>query len=160
MNNKYPQESNNFADDFSETYGEDSSENSDASLIAFLKQNKPIAPLSAPDFEQQLFAEISKYPQRSPLPKSQKSHLWRWLPWALLIPAAIATGITFNWATNRSQFQIASNPTPMSESEKAAIEQSLINSWNVTDDVVFQTTNMATPTDTQILIGLAPLEYE
>ncbi len=158
MNNKYPQKSQGLP----ENYSEDSSENFDASLVAFLKQNKPIAPISAPDFEQQLFVEISKYPQRSPLksPESQKSNLRHWFPWALLIPAAIATGITFNWTTNRSQLQLASNTIQISESEKAAIEQSLISSWNVTDDVVLQATNMATPTDTQILIGLDPLEYE
>jgi hypothetical protein len=146
MKNKYSQ-------DFLENFGEDSNENSDLSLLCFLKQNKPIAPAPAPNFEQQLFAEISKYPLRSP--KSSKANLQRWLPWALLIPAVIATGITFNWVTNRSQYQVAS----ISESEKAEIEQSLISSWNMTDDQTPQSVSTA-PTDTQILNELAPLDYE
>lgn len=151
MKNKYAQGSQ----DFPENFGEDPNENSGDSLVAFLKQNKPIAPPPALDFEQQLFAEISQYPQQSP--KSSKANLWRWLPWTLLIPAAIATGLTFNWATNRSQYQIAS----ISESEKAEIEQSLISSWNMTDDLTNQAVNAgATATDTQILSELAPLDYE
>jgi hypothetical protein len=142
MKNKYSQ-------DFPENFSEDPHDNSDTSLVAFLKQNKPIAPSPAPNFEQQLFAEISKYPQRSPKP----SYLRRWLPWALLIPAAIATGIGFNWATNRAQYQIAN----ISEADQSAIEQSLINSWDVTDATVSQSTSS---TDTQLLIELSPLEYE
>ena len=146
---------NKYAQDFPESFGENPSENSDDSLLAFLKQNKPIAPAPAPNFEQQLFAEISKYPQRSL--KSSKANLRRWLPWALLIPAAIATGITFNWMTNRSQYQMAS----ISESEKAEIEQSLISSWNMTDDITDQAVSTATSsTDTQILNELAPLDNE
>lgn len=148
MKNKYSQ-------DFPEHFGEDPSEGSDDSLLSFLKQNKPIAPSPAPNFEQQLFAEISKYPQRSP--KSSNANLRRWLPWALLIPVAIATGITFNWVTNRSQYQMAS----ISESEKAEIEQSLISSWNMTDDTTYQAVNTATTsTDNQLLRELEPLEYE
>ncbi|PZV10892.1 MAG: hypothetical protein DCF20_20600 [Pseudanabaena sp.] len=148
-----------YSQDFPEHFGEDPSENSDESsqrsLVSFLKQNKPIAPPPASNFEQQLFAEISKYPQRSP--KSSKANLRRWLPWALLIPAAIATGITFNWATNRSQYQMAS----ISESEKAEIEQSLISSWNMTDDLTDQAVNTApSSSDTHLLIELAPLDYE
>jgi hypothetical protein len=146
--------------DFLENFGEYPSDDSNLSLVAFLKQNKLIAPPPAPNFEQQLFAEISKYPQRSP--KSRKSYLRHWLPWALLIPATIATGITFNWINNRSQLQIANNPSinQMSEADQAAIEQSLISSWNVTDDVVLQTPNATTSTDTQLLNELSPLEYE
>ncbi len=148
MKNKYSQ-------DFPKHFGEDPNENSDDSLLSFLKQNKPIAPPPAPNFEQQLFAEISKYPQRSP--KSSKANLRRWLPWALLLPAAIATGITFNWATNRSQYQMAS----ISETEKAEIEQSLISSWNMTDNMIDQSVNTApTSTDTQLLSELSPLDYE
>lgn len=148
MKNKYSQ-------DFPKHFGEDPNENSDDSLLSFLKQNKPIAPPPAPNFEQQLFAEISKYPQRSP--KSSKANLRRWLPWALLLPAAIATGITFNWATNRSQYQMAS----ISEAEKAEIEQSLISSWNMTDNMIDQSVNTApTSTDTQLLSELSPLDYE
>ena len=158
MKNKYSQE----PEDFHENFGKDSSENSDASLIAFLKQNKPIAPNPAPNFEQQLFAEINKFPKRSPLSKLNLTAQRRWLPWALLLPAAIATSLTFNWATNRTQYQIANNPSlsQISETDQAAIEQSLISSWNVTDDVVSQATNATTSTDTQLLSELSPLEYE
>ena len=98
MKNKYTQD---FLENSDENFGENPSDDSDLTLINFLKQNKSIAPPSAPNFEQQLFAEISKYPLRSQKPL--KLSLRRWLPWALLIPAAIATGIGFNWATNRSQ---------------------------------------------------------
>jgi hypothetical protein len=148
MKNKYSQ-------DFPEHFDEEPSENLDDSLLSFLKKNKPIAPPPAPNFEQQLFAEISKYPKRSP--KSSKANLRRWLPWALLIPAAIATGITFNWVNNRSQYQMAS----ISESEKAEIEQSLISSWNMTDDLIDQAVNTSpSSSDTHLLIELAPLDYE
>jgi len=145
---------NKYAQDFLENSDENPSDDSDLTLVNFFKQNKSIAPPSAPNFEQQLFAEISKYPLRSQKPL--KSSLRRWLPWALLIPAAIAIGIGFNWATNRSQYQVAS----ISESEKAAIEQSLISSWNMTDDTVYQVSAVSTSADTQLLNELAPLDYE
>jgi hypothetical protein len=152
MKNKYSQD---FPEHFGESPSEDSDDSSDQSLLSFLKQNKPIAPPPATNFEQQLFAEISKYPQRSP--KSSKANLRRWLPWALLIPVAIATGLTFNWVTNRSQYQVAS----ISESEKAEIEQSLISSWNMTDDTTYQAVNTApTSTDTNLLSELSPLDFE
>ncbi len=158
MKNKYSQ-------DFPENFGEDPHDNSETSLVAFLKQNKPIAPSPAPNFEQQLFAEVSKYPQRSP--KSLKSNLRRWLPWALLIPAAIATSIGFNWATNRSQYQFANLPNTsqgqlISEADRDAIEQSLLNSWDATDATVSHSTSTTTTssTDTQLLMELSPLEYE
>jgi hypothetical protein len=144
-----------YSQDFPESYGESPGEDSDDSLLSFLKQNKPIAPPPSPKFEQQLFAEISKYPQRSP--KFSKANSRRWLPWALLIPVAIATGLTFNWVTNRTQYQVAS----ISESEKAEIEQSLISSWNMTDDTTYQAVNTApTSTDTNLLSELSPLDFE
>ncbi|TYQ25862.1 hypothetical protein PseudUWO311_14285 [Pseudanabaena sp. UWO311] len=146
---------NKYAQDFPESFGESPSEDSVDSLVSFLRQNKPIAPPPDPNFEKQLFAEINKYPQRSP--KSSNANLRRWLPWALLIPVVIATGITFNWVTNRSQYQMAN----ISESEKAEIEQSLISSWNMTDDTTYQEVNTATnSTDNQLLRELEPLEYE
>ena len=152
MKNKYSQD---FPEHVSEDPRENSDDSSDHSLLSFLKQNKPIAPSPTPDFEQQLFAEISKYPQRSP--KSSRANLRRWLPWAVLLPAAIATGLTFNWITNRSQYQVPI----ISESERAEIEQSLISSWNMTDDITDQAVNTAsTATDTQLLNELAPLDYE
>lgn len=127
------------------------------SLVAFLKQNKAIAPPPAPNFEQRLFAEISKYPQQSSKNLS-KFRLRRWLPWTLLIPAAIATSLTFNWVTNRSQLQVATNPNlaPMSETEQMAIEQTLISSWNVTDEAQLSSQNSTS--DLQILSELSPLE--
>ena len=155
MKNKYSQ-------DCLESSGDDSSDNSDMPLVNFLKQNKPIAPSPAPNFEQQLFTEISKYPLRSPKPL--KSSLRRLLPWALFIPAVIATGLTFNWVNNRSQYQVAnvsSQSQLISEADQAAIEQSLINSWDATDLSVSQVTNTTTASsDTQLLMDLSPLEYE
>jgi len=136
-----------------ENFDGDPRDQTDMALVNFLKQNKPIAPPPAPNFEQQLFAEISKYPQ-----KSKNRSLKRWLPWALVIPVAIATGIGFNLANNRSQFQIATNS--LSEADQSAIEQSLINSWDATDVSVAQTSSTTTTTDTQLLMELSPLEYE
>jgi len=143
-------------DNHSQEFKDNFDDSSHDSLVAFLKQNKAIAPPPAPNFEQQLFAEISKYPQRS-----SKSSFQRWLPWTLLIPAAIATSITFNWATNRSPLQIANNSNPtMSEAEQIAIEQILIISWNVTDDAVSATkvSSQTSTSDLQILSELSPLE--
>ena len=134
------------------------SQESHDSLVGFLKQNKAIAPPPAPNFEQQLFAEIAKYPQPS-LKSLPKFRLRRWLPWTLLIPAAIATSLTFNWVTNRSQLEMASNSNLMSEAEKVAIEQTLISSWNVTDESVSQTNSQNSTSDLQILSELSPLEY-
>jgi hypothetical protein len=151
-------------DNHSQEFKDNFDNSSHDSLVAFLKQNKAIAPPPALNFEQQLFAEIGKYPQRSSkLSKStEKSNSQRWWLWTLLIPAAIATSITFNWATNRSQLQMASNPNlaPMSESDQIAIEQTLISSWNVTDDAVSapQTNSQTSTSDLQILSELSPLE--
>jgi len=154
MKNKYSQ-------GFPESFGEETSESSHDSLVSFLKQNKPIAPPPAPNFEQQLFAEILKHPQRS-----AKSYLRRWLPWTLLIPAAIATGLTFNWVTNRAQYQVANIPNIsqgklISEDDQVEIEQSLINSWSATDITGLQAANTATTaSDSQLLQELSPLVYE
>jgi hypothetical protein len=136
-----------------ENFDGDPRDQTDMALVNFLKQNKPIAPPPAPNFEKQLFAEISKYPQ-----KSSNRNLKRWLPWALTIPVILATGIGFNLANNRSQLQVASNS--FSEADRAAIEQSLINSWDATDVSVAQPTSTTASTDTQLLMELSPLEYE
>ncbi len=146
-------------DNHSQEFKDNFDNSSHDSLVAFLKQNKVIAPPPAPNFEQQLFAEISKYPQ--PSSKPSKFHLRRWWLWTLLIPAAIATSLTFNWATNRSQLQVATNPNlaPMSEVEQVAIEQTLISSWNVADESVSQTNSQNSTSDLQILSELSPLEY-
>ena len=150
MNHKYSQ-------DPPENFDETPSDEADMTLVNFLQQNKPIAPPPAPNFEQQLFAEISKYPQRSPHTNLNRN-LKRWLPWALAIPVILMTGIGFNLATNRSQLQIASNQ--ISDADKAAIEQSLINSWSANDVTVAQSTNVTASTDTQLLVELSPFEYE
>ena len=150
-------------DNHSQEFKDNFDDSSHDSLVAFLKQNKAIAPPPAPNFEQQLFAEISKYPQQSSKNLS-KFRLRRWLPWTLLIPAAIATSLTFNWVTNRSQLQVATNPnlSPISETEQIAIEQTLISSWNVTDDAVSATNSQVSSqnssSDLQILSELSPLE--
>jgi hypothetical protein len=133
MKNKYSPESQEFGEDCHD------------SLVAFLKQNKPIVPPPAPNFEQQLFAEIRKSP-RSP------SRLTPWL--LLVIPIAIASGLGFNWATNRSTYQVAN----ISETDQAEIEQLLISSWNINDDSVDQ--SVANPSEAQFLNELAPIEYE
>ena len=65
--------------------------------------------------------------------------------------------IAFNWANNRSQYQFAT-VAQISEPEQAEIEQSLISSWNVTDDIVYQSASNGT--DTQLLSELSPIEYE
>ena len=149
-------------DNHSQEFKDNFDDSSHDSLVAFLRQNKAIAPPPAPNFEQQLFAEISKYSQPASKPSKfhLKSPLRRWWLWTLLIPAAIATSITFNWATNRSQLQVAtnSNLAPMSESEQMAIEQTLISSWNVADESVSQTNSQNSTSDLQILSELSPLE--
>ncbi len=126
------------------------------SLVAFLKQNKPIAPPCAPNFEQQLFAAISEYPQRSP------SGISILRSWAWLVPVIVAAGLGLTWNFSRSQYQTASKPTnsiaTISESEQAAIEQSLINSWSMNEDPTLTATSVST--DNQLLYELAPLEYE
>ncbi len=129
------------------------------SLVAFMKQNKPSAPLASPDFEQRLFAEISKHPQRSPQQIANRQ-LKRWLPMVLVIPAAIAALVSLNWINGRNQYQMASNQ--LTDAEKLAIEQSLINSWNMTEDNALITASISDSgtKDTQILQDLSPLEYE
>jgi hypothetical protein len=47
----------------------------------------------------------------------------------------------------------------MSEAEKVAIEQTLISSWNVTDESVSQINSQTSASDLQILSELSPLEY-
>ena len=151
MKKNYAQGSQDLPDDF----GEDSHD----SLVVFLKQNKPIAPPPVANFETQLFAEISKYPQPSQN-KNLNKNFKRWLPWMLAIPVAIATSIAFNWANNwvnnRSQYQVASSK--ISEPEQAEIEQSLISSWNIADESVYQ--SVSNGTDNQLLSELSPIEYE
>jgi hypothetical protein len=148
MKKNYAQGSQDLPNDF----GEDSHD----SLVVFLKQNKPISPPPVANFETRLFAEISKYPQPSSQNKNLNRNLKRWLPWMLAIPLAIATGIGFNWVNNRSQHQVANSK--ISETEQAEIEQSLISSWNVTDQSVYQ--SVSNGEDIQLLSELSPIEYE
>ncbi|NUN65644.1 hypothetical protein HCU40_12990 [Pseudanabaena biceps] len=134
---------NNYSQDFPDN-------DADASLVTFLKQNKAIAPTPAINFEEQLFAEISKYPQRSLKPI--RSRFRRWLPLILAIPISIGAVASFGWF-NRSQYQIAN----VTEAERAEIEQSLINGWNMNNDVSIQA---AKSTDAELLSDLTPLDYE
>lgn len=134
---------NNYSQDFPDN-------DTDASLVTFLKQNKAIAPTPAPDFEKQLFAEINKYPQRSLKPF--RSRFRQWLPLILAIPISLGAVAGFSWF-NRSQYQIAN----ITEAERTEIEQSLINGWSMNNDVSIQATNT---TDTQLLSDLTPLDYE
>ena len=129
------------------------------SLVTFLKQHKPIAPPCDPNFEQQLFAKISQHPQRSPSKIKSKTKSLR--SWTWLVPAILAAGLGLTWNFSRSQYQTASNPTnpiTISESEQAAIEQSLVSSWSMGDETTLTATNAST--DNQLLYELAPLEYE
>ena len=144
MKPKYSQESQDWSENLDDP---------DTSLVNFLQEHKPTAPAPAANFEQQLFAEIAKYPLKSP----KTSNLGRWLPWTLLIPAAIATAIGFNWSNNR-QYQVAN----MSEAEQVEIENSLINSWNMANDSLDDPTiiTASNSIENEILSELAPLEYE
>ena len=148
-----------FDKDFDKNFDESFDDPSHQSLLAFMKQNKPIAPSADADFEQRLFAEINKYPQRSP---QQTAHqpLKRWLPMMLIIPTAIVALVSWNWINGRNQYQMATNQ--ISDAEKLAIEQSLINSWNMTEDNTLLTASIsnASAKDVQILQDLSPLEYE
>lgn len=155
MKDRNPQDlSNNFGEDFDDNFDDASHQN----LLAFMKQNKPIAPLADAEFEQRLFAEISKYPQRSPQQIANRQ-LKRWLPMVLVIPAAIAAVVSLNWINGRN-YQMASSQ--LSDAEKIAIEQSLISSWNMTENDVLITASISNSgaKDIQILQDLSPLEYE
>ncbi|PZU98399.1 MAG: hypothetical protein DCE90_04605 [Pseudanabaena sp.] len=136
-------------------YSQDFDSDADASLVTFLKQNKPPVPAPAVNFEEQLYAEISKYPQRSLMPF--RASFRRWLPVILAVPISmgVAVGLLY---TNRSQYQMATKSSVgITEAEKAEIEKSLISSWSMTEDLAVSTANNL---DSQLLAELAPLDYE
>ena len=147
MNNKYPQ-------DLPEGFDYDFDSDADASLVTFLKQNKSPAPTPASNFEERLYTEINKYPQRSLMPL--RVSFRRWLPIILAVPISlgVAVGLTY---TNRSQYQMANKSINITESERAEIEKSLISSWSMADDLSVLS---ASSTDSKILAELAPLDYE
>lgn len=94
----------------------------DRRLVAFLQQNKPIAPAPAFNLEQRLMAEIGR--QAIPQGQSQSAgKLWR--KGLLVTAGAIAAGIMSVWAINRQM-----QPAAISEVDRAQIEASLIKSWS------------------------------
>ncbi|OIP71027.1 MAG: hypothetical protein AUK48_13060 [Oscillatoriales cyanobacterium CG2_30_44_21] len=135
-------------------YSQDFDHDADASLVTFLQQNKSPVPAPAPNFEEQLYAEISKYPQRSLMPF--RADFSRWLPMILAVPISlgVAIGITY---TNRSQYQMANKSTGITELERVEIEKSLISSWSMADDLTISSANGI---DSQLLLDLTPLDYE
>jgi hypothetical protein len=94
----------------------------DLQLVAFLQQNKPIAPEPVINLEQHLMDEISRLsaPQRQAQPVRK---LWR--RGLLVASGAIAAGVMAIWAVNRQM-----QPAAISEVERAQIEASLIKSWS------------------------------
>jgi hypothetical protein len=164
MKNPFSQD---LTEEFDGDFDGDLDDSSQQNLLAFMKQNKPIAPLPDPDFEQSLFAEIQKYPQRSPK-QILNRQLKSWLPIVFIVPTAIVALIGFSWLNGRNNYQVAGNQ--LSDLEKSAIEQSLISSWNVTDtypsnisgiaDANINANVNANTRDIEILQNLSPLEYE
>lgn len=105
----------------------DDFDDGDRHLVAFLQQNKPIAPAPATNLEQRIMTEIG----RQPIPRTNPQHQ-RWLKGLILASGAIAAGWLAIWSVNR-QFQ----PT-ISEVDRVQIEASLIKSWSasVGDDQI------------------------
>jgi hypothetical protein len=132
-------------------------------LVSFLKQHKPIAPPPRANFEQQLFAEINKYPLTTSHRYSGKQH-WRWWAWFVTIPTAIAVfggvHLGMHLFHGRSQGQYAQQP--VNEAEQAAIESSLIRSWSMHEDVVALASDLTDEStrDVKILLYVPPVEYE
>lgn len=135
-------------------YSQDFDHDNDDALVAFLQQNKSPVPVPATNFEEKLYAEISKYPQRSLMPL--RASFRRWLPFILAVPISlgVAMGITY---TNRSPYQMANKSVGITESERAEIEKSLISSWSMADDLAVSSANGI---ESQLLVELTPLDYE
>lgn len=101
----------------------------DQHLVAFLRQNKPIAPEPSPNLEQRIMAEIQAQvmPQVKRQTSRQASRQPRrklWFKGFLVGASAIAAGFIAVWSFNR-QFQ----PT-ISEADRVQIEASLIKNWS------------------------------
>jgi hypothetical protein len=99
--------------------GFDDFNDEDRHLVAFLKQNKPIAPDPVINLEQRIMAEIGRQPLSRVQPQQKP-----WLKRLIFASGAIAAGFLAVWTVNR-QFQ----PT-ISEVDRAQIEASLIKSWS------------------------------
>ncbi len=104
----------------------DDFDDGDRHLVAFLKQNKPIAPAPATNLEQRIMTEIGRQPISRAKPQQ------RWLKGLILASGAIVAGWLAVGSVNR-QFQ----PT-VSEVDRVQIEASLIKSWSasVGDDQI------------------------
>jgi hypothetical protein len=101
--------------------GFDDFNDEDRRLVAFLKQNKPLAPDPAINLEQRIMTEIRQPISRVQPQQRQQSP---WLKRLIFASGAIAAGWLAVWTVNR-QFQ----PT-ISEVDRAQIEASLIKSWS------------------------------
>jgi hypothetical protein len=101
----------------------------DLRLVAFLKQNKPMAPVPGINLEQSIMAEIDRQPLSRV--KLQQKH---WRKRLIFASGAIAAGFLAIWSVNR-QFQPV-----ISEVERAQIEASLIKSWSasVGEDSIYE----------------------
>ena len=96
----------------------DDFDDEDRHLVAFLKQNKPIAPDPATNLEQRIMTEIGRQPISRAKPQQ------RWRKGLIFASGAIAAGWLVIWSVNR-QLQ----PT-IGEVDRAQIEASLIKSWS------------------------------
>jgi hypothetical protein len=102
--------------------GFDDLNDEDRRLVAFLKQNKLIAPDPATNLEQRIMTEIGRQPISRVQPQQRQQSPW--LKRLIFASGAIAAGFLAVWTVNR-QFQ----PT-ISEVDRAQIEASLIKSWS------------------------------
>ena len=86
--------------------------NDDEKLVAFVRQNRPVPPPAAANFEEQLLEGID----RQPIPSQQPRHRVFWA-----IPSAVAAGLLLAWGGYRLL-----NPA----TNTAELEVFLVNSWN------------------------------
>lgn len=113
-------------------------DNEDRRLVAFLKQNKPIAPTPATNLEQSIMAEIGRQPIYGLKPQQQG-----WRKRLIFASGAIAAGWLAVWSVNRN-FQPA-----ISEVDRAQIEASLIKSWSasVGEDLINEDSDQISSSD-------------
>ncbi|WP_019498068.1 hypothetical protein [Pseudanabaena sp. PCC 6802] len=105
----------------------------DLRLVAFLRQNKPIAPEPVINLEQRIMGEIS----RQAMPPQIKPARKLWRKGLLVASGAIAAGIMSVWAVNRQM-----QPATISEADRTQIEASLIESWSASvGEDIDETTN-------------------
>ncbi len=110
----------------------------DRRLVAFLKQNKPIAPAPAINLEQSIMAEIGSLPIARAQLRQQP-----WRKRLFFASGAIAAGCLAIWSVNR-QFQPA-----ISEVDRAQIEASFIKSWSasVGEDSIYEGSDLISSSD-------------